>query len=262
MIGSKGSVINKTDVSWQLGYTMQIGNVELLPMGALRIGRYVVIADLHLGFEEYMSKRGVYLPPLQLKRALEVLRRLPKSKTLVIAGDIKHSFEGLGRHEKKDVISFLDEATKKFDEVILIKGNHDTFIKPILSEFGVDFADELKDGNLVIIHGHEMLKSDAKTIIMGHEHPSITLRDQLGVAAKFPCFLHVPLADGREVIVLPSVGAYQSGTSVTLDKRGYLSPIIRELGIIEESVPYVIDEELGVLEFPKLKLMIDMIVNA
>lgn len=240
---------------------MKVDGVELLPMGAVKVDKYVIIADLHLGFEEYMSKRGVYLPPLQLSRALEILERLPKTRTLVIAGDIKQSFEGIGKQEKRDVITFLERATAKFDEVILIRGNHDTFIKPILNDFGVELADELVDGDIIIVHGHEMVKSEGRLIIMGHEHPSISLRDQLGVTAKFPCFLHVPLVDGRKALILPPVGAYQSGTNVTLDKRGYLSPIIRELGVLEEAVPYVLEEDLGILEFPKLSLLADMIVG-
>ncbi len=240
---------------------MKIDGVELLPIGAVKVDKYVIIADLHLGFEEYMSKRGVYLPPLQLKRALEVLEQLPRSRTLVIAGDIKHTFEGLGRREKRDVITFLEKATNKFEEVILIRGNHDTFIKPILTDFGVELADELADKKIVITHGHEMMRSGGELIIMGHEHPSITLRDQLGVTAKFSCFLYVPLKDGRKALVLPPVGAYQSGTSITTDRRGYLSPILREMGVLEEAIPYVIEEELGILEFPKLALLADMIVG-
>jgi len=63
----------------------------------------------------------------------------------------------------------------------------------------------------------------------------------------------------RKVIVLPASGVYQSGTSITLDKSNYLSPIIKRYVDLENAKPYIIDEDLGVIELPELKAIQDLI---
>lgn len=234
-------------------------DLYLLPFGGILYKDYVIIADLHLGFEEEMLSKGVYLPPAQLKRALEVLELATKlSKKIVVAGDLKHMFSKLGKREQRDVKAFLDRAEMLDVELVLVRGNHDNFVRHLLEERGFDVVTQLDLGEVKVVHGHERVEWDG-IILMGHEHPSLGVRDEIGVSVKFPCFLRVPLDKG-EAIVLPAIGPYQTGNNVSLHKEAYLSPIIRDRGRIEEAVPYVIDEELSVIEFPSLGLLEGMLL--
>ncbi|UXD21697.1 phosphoesterase [Ignicoccus pacificus DSM 13166] len=230
------------------------------PFGGLVYKGHVIIADLHLGFEEEMSRKGVYLPPAQLKKALEVLKlSLKISNKVIIAGDLKHLFSKLGRMEQRDVLRFLDAAEEMGAELILVRGNHDNFVRHLLQERGFDVVNELDIGEIKVVHGHEDVEPGEITV-MGHEHPSLALRDPIGATAKFPCFLKVPHERGY-LVVLPAVGLYQTGTNVSLIKESYLSPIIKKYAKLEEAVPYVADEELGVVEFPPLGMMTDVLVS-
>ena len=90
-------------------------------------------------------------------------------------------------------------------------------------------------------------------MIMGHEHPSVRLRDEAGASYKFKCYL-VGEVLGREVIVMPSLNELASGTDVNLaSEEELLSPILRKIGI-GELEPVLITEG-GIEHFPKLKLL-------
>ncbi len=230
------------------------------PQGALIYKDVAIVADLHLGFEEEMGKKGIFLPPAQLKRALEVVEALSKAtRTLVIAGDLKHQFGRLGKQERVDVERFLDAVEKRGLKLILVRGNHDNFVRHLVEDRGFEVVEELDLGNgLKVIHGHKEAELGEVTV-MGHEHPSIAMRDPVGAVAKFPCFLRVPTERGH-LVVLPAVGIYQSGTNVSLNREAYLSPILKRLKL-EEAIPYVADPELGIVEFPPLGDLADVLVE-
>ena len=236
-----------------------LDNLYALPQKILVYKDYAIVADLHLGFEEEMAKKGIFLPPAQLKRALDVLKVIKKvARKVVIAGDLKHQFSRLGKREEEDVKKFLDIVEKYKLNLILVRGNHDTFIRHLLEERGFDVVDRLDLGDVSVIHGHKDVELNDITII-GHEHPSISLRDSVGTTIKFPCFLKVPVNE-KIVIVLPAIGIYQSGTSVSLNKEAYLSPILKRANL-DEAVPYITDEEVGVVEFPPLRELVDVMVS-
>ncbi|HIP65614.1 MAG TPA: phosphoesterase, partial [Pyrodictium sp.] len=49
--------------------------VESLPLVYLRDVKALVLSDLHLGFEEEAASQGMFIPRIQLRKSLEVLRR-------------------------------------------------------------------------------------------------------------------------------------------------------------------------------------------
>jgi len=231
--------------------------VSWLPALYLSDARALVVADIHLGFEEEMAQRGVFLPRAQLKRALEVIDRCVSvvgAERLVIAGDLKHLFSKLGRRERRDVVDFLEYSRKRFKEIFLVRGNHDTFVYVKLRDYGVELVDKLWLRDILVVHGHRELddRDTPRILIMGHEHPSIALRDPLGPITKVPCFLITPLKRGCLAIVMPALGMYQSGTSVTTVRSSYLSPILRKEADLENAYPIAIIEGEGVFELPRL----------
>jgi len=240
--------------------------VSALPFLYYKKRKLLIFADTHLGFEEDMASKGVYLPKVQLKNVLEMLDDALSSlsvERVVIVGDVKHNFSKLTYQEGKELRELFGYLKSRgIGEIHLVRGNHDNYVGIVASKMDVLMHDEAYVvDDIVFIHGHKSLPDnmEAKLIIMGHEHPSIGLRDEIGFIAKFSCFLKTPLVDGLTAIVLPASGIYQTGTRVSLARTEYLSPIMREKAVLEKAKPYIIDKEIGVMEFPELKLLLDVL---
>lgn len=230
---------------------------------ALYVRKYraLIIADTHIGYEDELASKGVFIPRFQLRRVIELLDKLlndfPVSR-LVVAGDLKHSFSGMSTVEKRELMKFFSYVLPKVEEVIVVRGNHDNYLPILKKKFGFRFEEYVVLGEYLIVHGHkpvpENVSSSWDYLILGHEHPSITLRDSVGRIGKFPCFLVGEISNLSKVfITLPATGAYQTGSRITLDKETYISPIIRESALIPEIKPVIVDEEIGVFELPPLK---------
>ncbi len=222
--------------------------------------RDLIIADLHLGFEEEASKAGVYIPRLQLRKGIEMLRDLHEktpARRLVIDGDLKHTFDKLTIQEREETTKFLAVAKDLFSEVILVRGNHDNYVTIVTERFDVEVLEAYRPTNeILVVHGHkEPEVHDYNIIIIGHEHPALRIEDELGAIAKIPCFLIVPLKEGAIALVLPASGYYQTGNDVTCNPENYLSPIIRGKGNVENAIPVIYGKEFGLMEFPVLKTL-------
>lgn len=140
--------------------------------------KYLVIADLHLGLELELARKGIMVPN-QLPKFQEKIDRLIKetgAKEFIILGDVKHEYKGISWTELRDVPEFLKNLQKKV-KVRIIKGNHDGGIEAI-APAGVKVYEPtgfvLED--VALTHGAAWPKISAlstKTLIMGHIHPAI-----------------------------------------------------------------------------------------
>jgi len=222
----------------------------------------LVLADIHLGYEDAMASTGVFLPRLQLRMALETLdyslRMLQYKPRLVIAGDLKHVFERLTRQERIEIAKFLRRATEATSEVVLVRGNHDTFVLPLLRTLGVELVEDCLhlSGGVYVAHGHKRPSCEFDLIVIGHEHPSLSVTVG-GARAKLSIMLKVPLERGSEALVLAPTGVYQTGNAVTLDRRSYLSPIIREEGVVGDAIVWVVDRDYGTIKLAELKYVLE-----
>lgn len=130
-------------------------------------------------------------------KSLKNLLEREKPKRLIINGDFKHSFVPEWR-EKTELRAFLEEVSPLVSEVVLVRGgNHDVGIL-WLKELGVEIVDELEIGKWKLVHGHKLV--EGKNFIIGHEHPAIRLRDEVGAVIKVPIFL----MGGNHLITLPA----------------------------------------------------------
>jgi len=116
----------------------------------------------------------------------------------------------------------------KSDQLVLIKGNHDTILEPIAKRKDVEILDSITVGGFLLTHGHRLPSAnelkEVKGIIIGHEHPAVTLRE--GVRTElYKCFL-VGKYKGKSLIVLPSSNLLTPGTDVLKEKL--LSPFLRD----------------------------------
>lgn len=239
------------------------------PVLYLRNSKTLVFADAHLGFEEEMASHGLFLPRIQKRKLLEILENVLSIidvEHVIIAGDIKHQFSQLGRLERKEISEVLDFLLQHVLFVKIVRGNHDNYLPLILRNYdNIELVEEYAIvDDVLILHGHKDVIpgniNQYKLIVMGHEHPSLGLRDKLGYLIKYPCFLYTRLRDSStRVLVLPAIGAYQTGTTVSSEPSSYLSPIMRNRVMLEESKPIVYDSELGLLEFPKLEALLEVL---
>ncbi|MDT7900901.1 MAG: metallophosphoesterase [Acidianus sp.] len=223
-----------------------------------------VISDVHIGYEEEMARKGIFLPRVQKKKFLDVVNKIIRefnTYNIIVDGDFKHIFNGLGKQEKEDLTSALSTIKDLGVKLTLIRGNHDNYISLVTDKFDIEIRDEIETDNMIILHGHKDIEPKDNVIyIIGHEHPRISLRDKLGFSRKLQAFLLVPLRNGSKALILPAIGSYQAGNDISLIHNNYMSPLIRNYGILEEAKPYVIIEGEGIMEFPKLELLKNIVV--
>ena len=196
--------------------------------------RALIIADLHLGIEEMLNRQGVLLPRFnfrEIKKMLEKIFQKVKPETIIINGDLKHEFGSISEQEWSEVIDMLRFLQQNCKKIVLIKGNHDTILGPIARWESVKIEGEgvfLPKTKIFVTHGETIPKSalfkKAKTIIIGHEHPAITIREQYK-REQFKCFL-VGKFRGKQLIVQPSMNAISIGTDVRREQL--LSPFLQQ----------------------------------
>jgi putative SbcD/Mre11-related phosphoesterase len=138
--------------------------------------RYLVVSDLHIGFEEKFRGSGVRLRPSidSMINDLESLIDQYEITDLVIDGDVKSGVDRILESEWNNVPKFFSRATRKC-RVSVVPGNHDGGLSVLLPENVTleDINGKLIEDTLVL-HGHPrpLIKfKDAKRIILGHVHP-------------------------------------------------------------------------------------------
>ncbi|QIW25352.1 metallophosphoesterase [Sulfolobus sp. S-194] len=238
---------------------------EDLPVIYIRRFDSIILSDVHIGYEEEMASKGIFIPKVQKKRFLNIFNRARevfKTNKLIINGDLKHSFSKLTKQEKTELNEIFRILKDEGTEITIIRGNHDNYLSLVTENYdNIKLVESLIVDNIVIFHGHTNIDVDENKIyIIGHEHPRLGLRDKLGFVRRMQCFLVTPLKNNSKVIVLPAIGIYQAGNDISLNHSNYMSPLMREYSILEKSKPYVIIEKEGIMEFPELGLLKDIML--
>lgn len=201
---------------------------------ALYFDSVLVISDVHIGYEEFLNKQGVLVPRTQfeeiIKRVESIFRHLKDRKidSIIVNGDLKHEFGSISEEEWRNTLRFLDLLAKHCNDIILIKGNHDTILGPIARKRKVKITENIIIGNVLITHGNIIPNKDllkkASTIIIGHEHPAISLKDGPKTET-YKCFLKGKYKR-KDLIVQPSFNTLIEGTDIQSDK--VLSPFLQQ----------------------------------
>ena len=222
----------------------------------------LIISDLHLGLESLMADSGMYIPKFQLEEMKGSLRDIKAEKDfekLIICGDIKHEFSGTSYHEKIEVEEFIEFSQTLAEQIFLVKGNHDNYlIYPVKKYDDVELEDDFVFYGMNFIHGHEKADvingPDIEYVIMGHEHPALTLSDEVGAREKIRCFLFGKMKNGKRLIVLPAFSRLAQGSQMNrVNKDELLSPILKDMIDIGDMKAVGVDEEAGLFEFPEIK---------
>lgn len=238
-------------------------DIEIVDL-ALYFNPALIIADVHIGYEEALNKQGVLLPRLQFDeivgRIEGVFNRLKNRniEKIIINGDLKHEFGTISEQEWRNTLKFLDLLAKHCNEIILIKGNHDTILGPIAKKRNVKVLDyfvikfkkiKTKENKILIAHGNKLpdkkVLEEVDTIIIGHEHPAVSLKEASKVE-QYKCFLSGKYK-GKNLIVQPSFNSISEGTDVLKDK--IMSPFLQKN--LDNFDVYIVEDK--VYHFGKLK---------
>lgn len=230
-------------------------NIEIIDL-AMYCHSTLIITDVHIGYEESLNRQGILVPRLQFEemaqRVKSIIEQLKNKRIerIVVNGDLKHEFGIISEQEWRNTLKFLDFLAEHCDEIILVKGNHDTILGPIASKRNVKIVEHFTVGRALITHGDKIPDSiknykSYDTIIIGHEHPAISIKDGARVE-RFKCFLKGKYK-GKNLIVQPSFNAIIEGTDLLRDKT--LSPFLKQN--LDSFDVYIVEDK--VYKFGKLK---------
>lgn len=210
---------------------------------ALKVEDYLIISDLHLGYEQSLNAEGIMVPKFQyplIVNRLEEIREKSSCNKIIVNGDLKHEFGQISRQEWNETLKFLDYLKINFDEIILIKGNHDNFTRFIAHKTDLEVYENYRIGNSLITHGDKIpkgLSEDVENIIIGHEHPCIGLRSGERLE-KIKCYLSGKYRKWN-LIVMPSFNFVTEGSDILQEKP--LSPFLKKIRM-EELEVYAIED--------------------
>jgi len=219
--------------------------LEIIDLGLYLVKENIIIfSDFHLGYEEAMA---------QFKDTEERLKKIfekigIKLKAIIITGDLKHEFGTINRQEWRDVNSILNLFGEYTDKIILLKGNHDPLLPSIVKRKGITLRNSYRLKDFLIMHGDILPKNEVKekVIIMGHEHPAISVSDGI-TTERVKSFIKGKWKD-KIIIVLPSFNLVTEGTDVKSDRL--LSPFLKDVSNFEA---FAVPEFDKVLYFGKIK---------
>src|SRR5215831_14447830 len=99
--------------------------------------RYLVITDIHIGFESNLISNDIHLEPKDLIKEihnnLESLIKLEHPNELIILGDVKSGIDSISKVEW-DAVPFFFEIGKKI-KTIVVPGNHDGNLQRLAPEW-------------------------------------------------------------------------------------------------------------------------------
>ncbi len=194
--------------------------------------RALLVADTHLGYAWAHRQQGNLLPIATAEDTLDRLQELATEyapREIIILGDVIH-----GPATAEAVLADLRRlhALDGGFAVRLIAGNHDMQLAAMLENAGLDvpLVREVMLGRDLLLHGDHTDQATATAscravsekggrVILGHEHPAMTLSDGVATTVRCPCFLV-----GTDVLVLPAFSPWTTGTNVR--HGAFLSPYI------------------------------------
>jgi len=204
--------------------------------------RALVVADYHAGIEWALRGEGLEVRSRADQRREHVLRLVGETRAdrVVFLGDLGHAIgtpEGSEHDELEALFDGLDVP------VTLVVGNHDA---GLVDEFDLDATQSTgaRFGDVGFAHGHTWPSPgvlEAETVCVGHEHPSVRLKDEVGGTRVERAWLRGPLAAAPfeehhgepidatgDLAVFPAFNDLSGGTWVNVAGQGFLAPFLPE----------------------------------
>ena len=212
------------------------------PAAMIKTGKMssLVIADPHLGWEMALQERGIHVPsqtPRTMQKLTDLLEK-HKPALLLILGDVKHTVTAAEQGEWHDIPDFFSKIHEYVDNISIIRGNHDANLEPLLpEEVTILPATGTTIGDIGFFHGHKWPSPtllQCKTLLMGHIHPVVVLRDPIGFKTTKQVWIKAQLnTDQISKAVMQKQGKKIEGTSEATMKNSYgLKPKATQLFIV------------------------------
>lgn len=226
-------------------------------MPALRMDNTLIIGDLHIGVEAHLMRKGVHLTS-RTEDMLSAINAASTEKTdrIIMIGDVKDSVPGSSFQEFKEIPAFFDSLLESYSQVEVVRGNHDTELERFLpSQVRVYPATGMCLEDLGLVHGHTWPSSRVmrrKTLVMGHEHPTVLFKDGIGSTVSEPCWLrgtfrkdvpnprYATLPDS--FIVVPAFNRLLGGSPINTIGDQLLGPVLNsDLVDLDNARIYLLD---------------------
>ena len=222
----------------------------------------LVISDIHLGLEGTMTADGNYVPKFQLDELLDDIgaaQEFTEASRILVNGDLKNEFSTSRYTERSEITDLLEFLGQKFEEIVIVRGNHDTFLDSIAEDHEIELKNYYIEKSILFTHGHisinELdLEEEFETVVIGHEHPSLALKDDVGIKEKIRCFLYGETREGKNIIVLPAFAKVSGGNDMNhTPQHKLLSPILRDQVDFKSLKALGVSREGGMFEFPEIR---------
>lgn len=211
---------------------------------AVLLGDVLVLADLHVGKAATANVEAPVGAGTDMVDRVETLLERVDPATVVVAGDLLHSFNTVPRLVE-ETLDGLRRVIRTADaEVLVTPGNHDTMLDAV---WGGDRTPEYRVGDTLICHGHVEPEGEADRYVVGHDHPTITIEGHTR-----PCYLAGDgVYRGADLLMVPSFNRLVTGVEVNeMSAADFLSPLVRDADAL---APVVRDETNDeTLVFPPL----------
>ncbi|MHA3773566.1 metallophosphoesterase [Verrucomicrobiota bacterium sgz303538] len=186
----------------------------------------LAVADLHLGYAWAHRHSGQLMPVSAREDTLPRLAELVtdyQPRELALLGDIVHRAVPVDALSKE--LLELETNLGSQTELCWIIGNHDKQLSILLRESGVsaELLREHRTGTHLLVHGDaspeeaaadmETARASGGRVLLGHEHPAVSLSDGVTTTLKCPCFLVQ-----ADIIVLPAFSPWAAGSDVRRGK--------------------------------------------
>ena len=194
---------------------------------ALLVGKTLVIADLHIGLEYELRKKGIFIFSQyeKIKKRIVSLLEKTKAKRIILLGDLKHNIPRATFEEYREIPKLIDELSEKA-QIIIIKGNHDGNLEKLLPNY--EILTNFEEKGIFYTHGHRKIElEENKTYVFAHFHPCIEFKDEFGFRIKEIAWIRGKLRNGSKFIILPAFNELIEGMPFNreLKREGVLKHI-------------------------------------
>ncbi len=184
------------------------------PSGALWLAewRTLLVADLHLGYSWAQRRRGE-LGPLADFQARDKLLHVCEELTprrIVFVGDLVHAPRPCEPER-----AYIEETLRLLAqqaEIVAVRGNHDRAFAREFGHLPLMTTEAWCCGPITAIHGDRLDRTsipEAGTLVMGHLHPGLGIREASGAGRRLPVFLV-----SQSCVVMPAFSPFARGYDV------------------------------------------------
>lgn len=169
--------------------------------------RHLIVADLHFGIEADLAVHGMHFRSRSAAR-LERLQKIidaSKPDALILLGDIKHSIPSITRQEYYEMPGILNALRDRLP-LLVFPGNHDIGIERYLHEGEIQPKEGAVIDNVGYLHGHTYPDKAlaGHLMVIGHHHPLLVIRDEVGCALQTPAYVRADLDMERMDMEIPA----------------------------------------------------------